>query len=332
MNEVDNEPASAEATRPLPWPLTGVCGLCMGAADAVPGVSGGTIALILGVYRRLIDSIGTVLKLPLHARSADGRARVARAFGFLVPLGLGVVIAYWLGTRLLVGPTEAKGLLRRPDTAPLCYAFFFGLVLFSLHEPWQRITRRDARSWIAAFVAAAVTAWAVGLEHAQREPETWMLLYGGALAIAVMLLPGISGSLMLLVIGQYTAITTAIHDLTGDAPRGPALERVGVFLLGIALGLALFVPLLRALLRRHQDVTLAALTGLMAGSLRALWPWKSHYDIKDVAAGHMANTAVASNWPWVLAFVALGALAVWLLRRLEQRIERVNASVASEQA
>ena len=321
-----HDPATPAPTKPLPWPLTAVAGLCMGTADAVPGVSGGTIALVLGVYHRLIDSIGVFLKAPLHLRSAEGRTRLFAALRFLVPLGIGVVVAYWVGTRILVGPSETKGLLRREETAPLCYAFFFGLVLFSLREPWQRIAKVDARCYIAAVVAGVVTAWAVGLEHAQREPETWMLLYGGALAIAVMLLPGISGSLMLLVIGQYTAITTAIHDLTGDGDRGAALGRVGVFLLGIALGLAIFIPILRGLLKNHRDVTLAALTGLMAGSLRALWPWKSHYDIKDLDAGHMANVGIGPNWPWVLLFTALGALAVWLLRRLERRIEKAEAS------
>ena len=319
-----SDPETPAPTKPLPWPLTGAVGLCMGAADAVPGVSGGTIALVLGVYQRLIDSIAVILKAPVLLRDRDGRGALLRALGFLLPLALGVATAYWLGTRLLVGPTDSKGLLRRDETAPLCYAFFFGLVLFSLHEPWRRIARVDARCVVAAVLACIVTAWAVGLEHAQREPETWMLLYGGAMAVAVMLLPGISGSLMLLVIGQYTAITTAVHDLTGDGDRGAAAVRVGVFLGGIALGLALFVPVLRALLRRHRDVTLAALTGLMAGSLRALWPWKSHYDIKDVAAGHMANVGVGPNWPWVLLFAALGALAVWLLRRLEMRIERAG--------
>lgn len=319
-----HDPETPAPTTPLPWPLAGVSGLLMGAADAVPGVSGGTIALILGVYQRFIDALGVVLKTPLHVGSPEGRARLLGALRFLVPLGIGVVVAYWLGTRLLVGPTETKGLLRRAETAPLCYAFFFGLVLFSLHEPWQRIAKVDARCIVAAVLACVVTAWAVGLEHAQREPETWMLLFGGAMAIAVMLLPGISGSLMLLVIGQYTAITTAIHDLTGDGDRGAAAVRVGVFLLGVGLGLAIFVPILRSLLRRHRDVTLAALTGLMAGSLRALWPWKSHYDIKDRAAGHMANVGVGDDVVWVLGFALLGALAVWLLRRLERRIEQAG--------
>ena len=113
---------STDAQPPLPLPLVAVSGLCMGAADAVPGVSGGTIALILGVYQRFIEAIGTCLKVLVPIRSPEGRTKLVAALRFLVPLGVGVVVAYWLGTRLLVGPSDAKGLMRRAETAPLCYA------------------------------------------------------------------------------------------------------------------------------------------------------------------------------------------------------------------
>jgi putative membrane protein len=206
------------------------------------------------------------------------------------------------------------GLLRRADTAPLCYAFFTGLVLFSLREPWHRIRSVTPACWSAALAACVIVAWAVTLDHARTEPAPWMLLYGGALAIAVMLLPGISGSLMLLVLGQYTTIAGAVH--------APDFMRLGIFGAGIVLGLLLFIPFLKRLLRTHHDVTMAALTGLMAGSLVALWPWKSHYDLKDHAQGQMTNVAIGANWPLVLLFAALGAGAVWGLRVLERRIDR----------
>jgi putative membrane protein len=131
-------------------------------------------------------------------------------------------------------------------------------------------------------------------------------------AIAVMLLPGISGSLMLLVIGQYTTVAGALHDRQ--------FGRLGVFLFGVLLGLVLFVPLLRRMLRRHHDLTMAALTGLMAGSIRALWPWKSHYDLKDAALGRMVNVGMGDQVAAVAVAFLVGALSVWLLRRLERRI------------
>ncbi len=299
--------------KPLPWPLSISSGLLMGAADSVPGVSGGTIALVVGIYQRLIDAIGTMLRLPVHVRSPEGRGRLRAALQFLLPLMLGVGVAYFVGTRVLVGPSEVKGLLRREDTAPLCYAFFLGLVIFSLPEPWRRIRNVTPTCWILALVACGVVAWGVQLDHARTEPQTWMLLYGGALAISVMLLPGISGSLLLLVLGQYTTVAGAVHDAD--------FAKLGVFFGGVALGLILFVPLLRRLLRTRHDPTMAVLTGLMAGSLPALWPWKSHYDLKDHDLGRMANVGVGDQLAWVLLFAALGAAAVWGLRLLERRIE-----------
>ncbi len=307
--------SSAVPPKPIPVPLVLAAGAAMGAADAVPGVSGGTIALIVGVYERLLESLSHVLATPRRLRSAEGRAQLRTALQFLVPLGLGVIVAWWLGTRLLVGPSDAPGLIRRLPTAPLCYAFFFGLVLVSVREPWRRIRTPRAQTWIALVLGAVVAAWFAGLPHNQGVTHDWMLLYGGALAIGVMLLPGISGSLLLLILGQYTAVATAVHDL--------ALGRIGFFALGLAIGAATFVPVLRALLRRFHDVTLAALTGLMLGSLRALWPYKAQYEPK---AGLMENIApFGAIWPVLLA-VVLGAASVWALPLLETRIARAQGN------
>lgn len=291
--------------------LSALCGFLMGSADAVPGVSGGTIALILGIYERFIEALGTALRLPFLIGSAEGRARLRDAFAFLVPLVIGVGAAYFLATRLLVGPTDDPGLIRRPETAIFCFAFFFGLVLFSLREPWRRI-RSPALVHMVAALGGAVLAFVVsGLPYATQEPEPWMLIYGGALAISVMLLPGVSGSLLLVVLGQYTTVARSVHDFN--------LEVLSLFLLGVVIGLALFVPLLRFLLRRFHDVTLAALTGLMAGSLRALWPWKESYDPK---VAPMTNIAPTDQIPLVVVFAVAGALTVLALALLERRIER----------
>ena len=286
-----------------------VAGFLMGAADSVPGVSGGTMALILGVYERFITSISRVLKAPRLIRDAEGRRRLATAFGLLVPLGLGLLAAYWLGTRLLVGPEEHPGWLRRPETAPLCYAFFFGLVLASLHEPWSRIRTHRARHLVAALLAAVAAFVFTWLPHTGGEPATWQLVYGGALAVTVMLLPGVSGSLLLVVLGQYTTVAGAVHDREAMT--------LLVFAAGVVLGLATAVPALRHLLRRHHDLTMAALTGLMAGSLGALWPWKSNYDPK---AGPLTNAAPGEGVALVLLMIVLGAAAAWGLARLERRM------------
>ncbi len=301
--------ASDVHTRPLPVHLSAASGLLMGAADAVPGVSGGTIALIIGVYQRFIEALHDAVRTPLHLFTAQGRARLKPAYGLLVPLGAGILVSYYLVTKLLVGPTASPGILLRDSTAPVCYGFFFGLVLLSLREPWRRI---EEASWMHAAVAVLACAGAavfVGLPYRNGSPETWMLLFGGAGAIAVMLLPGISGSLLLVILGQYTTVAEAVHDR--DAV--PLL----VFAAGLVAGVVTFVPFLRYLLRSRHDLTMAALTGLMAGSLRALWPWKVGYNPK---VGSMANEGIGDQVALVVVAVLVGGAVVWLLAILERRI------------
>ena len=309
-----------ESGAPLPHHLSLASGVLMGGADAIPGVSGGTIALILGIYDKFIESLSRVVRAPLLLRSAEGRRDVSDALRFLVPLGLGIVVAYYLATKFLVGKTESPGLMLQPESAPACYGFFFGLVLLSIREPWRRIEARDASHFAAAVLGCAAAVVFVGLPHAGAGgAPLWQYLLGGAGAISVMLLPGVSGSLFLVIIGQYTAVAGAVHD------RNTAL--LAMFLVGIGLGVLLFVPMLRLLLRRYHDYTMALLTGLMAGSLRALWPWKSGYDPKH---DELANRGIGEDWPVVLVAALAGGLVVWFLARLERKILRAdNAAAAS---
>lgn len=246
-------------------------------------------------------------------RSAAQRKQLVAALRFLVPLGIGVVIAYYLATKLLVGKSESPGLMIRPETAPACYSFFFGLVLLSIREPWRRIKDARAGHYIAALLGCAAAALFAGLPHASQEPATWMLFLGGAGAISVMIMPGVSGSLLLVILGQYQTVVSAVHDHN--------LAIIVVFLLGIAAGVLLFVPTLRLLLTRHHDLTMAALTGLMAGSLRALWPWKTSYDIK---AAELTNTGIGEHLPMVVVAALCGAAVVFLLAMLERRLEKAN--------
>lgn len=304
-------PSEDPPRRPLPVPAALGSGLLMGAADAVPGVSGGTVALILGIYDRFVEALHAAVNAPRLLRSGAGRAKLGTSLRLLVPLVLGVGASYWLATRVLVGPSDdPDGWLRRADTAPLCYGLFFGLVLASLREPFRRIGDHGARTWTALAAGAAFAFLFTGLPYIKAEPETWMLLPGGALAISVMLLPGISGSLLLLILNQYNAVASSVHDRD--------VQRLGVFLLGIATGVALFVPVLRWLLRRFHDVTMGFLTGLMAGSLRALWPWKSNYDPK---AGFMENVAPGGAMAGVLLLAAAGAALIVVLGAVERRLK-----------
>lgn len=308
----ESEPTS-KTTAELPPQLSVFSGLLMGGADAIPGVSGGTIALILGIYDRFVESLNTVVRSPLHLGSDTKRAELWRALRFLIPLGIGVGIAYILVTKLLVGKSEDPGYMIRADTAPYCYAFFFGLVLVSIREPWRRIRGVRAAHVAVALVGCAAAALFSGLPHASAAPERWMLFLGGAAAISVMILPGVSGSLLLVILGQYQTIVNALHDKD--------FVTFGIFLAGIVLGIITFVPFLRFLLARYHNLTMAALTGLMAGSLRALWPWKSSYDIKS---GQLTNTGIGEGLLWVVVAALIGAAVVFLLAKLEGRLERAS--------
>ncbi len=314
MTVSEDSPAIAASSGEIPPPpLTVLSGLLMGGADAIPGVSGGTIALILGIYDLFIESLHQAVRAPLTLLQGGDRGQLIKAFRFLIPLGVGVAVAYFLATKLLVGKTENPGLMIRPETAPACYAFFFGLVLFSLREPWRRIKNAEVSHYVAALLGCAAAAIFSGLPHATQEPATWMLFLGGAGAISVMIMPGVSGSLLLVILGQYQTIVNAVHDRN--------MGIVGVFILGMGCGVLLFVPTLRLLLKRHHDLTMAALTGLMAGSLRALWPWKSSYDIKEA---QMVNTGIGDHLALVLVAAACGALVVFLLSKLEHRLQRTS--------
>lgn len=312
-----------EAWRGLPVPLTFLAGALMGSADSVPGVSGGTIALVLGIYERLVASIARVLRAPKLLRTPDGRRRLGQAVRFGAPILVGMVAATWVGTRLLVGPEEVPGIIRRTSTAPFCFAFFFGLVIASLPEPWGRIPKHRPAHWLLAAAGALLAGWFAGLPQATTEPQLWAYLYGGALAISVMLLPGVSGGLLLLVIGQYQKVAGAVHNYEFDI--------VAVFAIGMGLGLATFVPLLRGALRKFHDQTMALLTGLMAGSLRALWPWKAHYDPVHVKEP-MANVAPFGPVALVLLAVVAGFFAAWLLRKLEHRMNPADVDAQSHEA
>ena len=276
----------------------------MGSADAVPGISGGTVALVIGLYRRLIDSIATVLEYPRRRDFEALRAPLA----FLLPLGLGMAVAYWLVSRLLIGPESNPGILLRETTAPLCYGLFSGLVAVSLREPWRRIDAPQREHLAFAGAGAVATFVVLGLPFATSAPAGWMLPVGGALALTAMLLPGVSGSLVLVMLGQYTTIAGAVHDLR----LAPLLW----FGSGGLVAALVVVPRLQRLLIERPGRTLAVLTGVMAGSLRALWPWKASYDVR---AGDLSPQFLGENWPEVALAALLGGMLVLALERLSHR-------------
>jgi putative membrane protein len=295
-------------------------GVCMGAADVVPGVSGGTMAFILGIYEELVESIRNVARPPLWRALLAGR--IGEAFAaingrFLVALGLGILTAVLSLARGL------SWLLRNEPV--LLWSFFFGLVLASLLVVSRRIERWSAALAASLTVGAVGAFWLVGLVPAQTPEAAWFIFLSGATAICAMILPGISGSFILVLLGKYQYIL--------DAVNGRDVATLAVFLAGIAVGIVSFAQLLGYLFRRHHDVTVALLTGLMLGSLRKVWPWKvdlltrvdRHGEIVPVVQDNVLPAAFDGE---VVAAVALAVLGFAVVVVLE-RLARVRSAPAS---
>lgn len=235
-------------------------GMAMGAADVVPGVSGGTLAFILGIYERLLAAISAVnlRALQLLARG-QLRACWQQIDGtFLVCLFGGVLLSIFSLASLISWLLE-----HRP--VPL-WAFFNGLILAALPLLLRSVRWTFGRSLL--FVAGICLAVLIGsLTPVQFNPAAWMFFVAGAVAICAMILPGISGSFILLISGMYAPVLLAVRELQ--------LAILLLFLLGCISGLLGFSRFLNWLLKHYHDATLALLTGVVVGAMYRLWPWQS---------------------------------------------------------
>lgn len=286
-------------------------GICMGASDVVPGVSGGTMALILGIYEELIHSIKAfdTNLLRLVIKGHFKKALKAAPYEFILPLGLGILTAIF---------TLAKGISWLLDNHPVAiWSFFFGLVLASALVVGRRITKWNLLTSISLLISTIGAYVIVGLVP-MNTPETLPFIFlCGAIAICAMILPGISGSFILVLLGKYHFILDAVGRLD--------LLVLSVFTVGTATGIIFFVRFLNWLLQRYYVFTMAALTGLMIGSLRKIWPWKSVTDLAVDSSGssvsftnimpHQINFEVCI----ALGLAMLGGLAVLLMERLTHR-------------
>jgi len=278
--------------------LNVVRGFLMGSADVVPGVSGGTVALVLGIYERLVASIhagSAALGLALRGRLADARRRLGAVdWGLLLPLLGGIGIAV-----LSLASLIDRLLEEQPQNTA---AAFFGLVLGSIVIAWRLVRRWDSVR-IGTGTAVAIVAFVVlGLRgEPVADPSLVLFLGAGAIAIVAMILPGISGSFILLMLGMYQAVLDAVNDRD--------LAVVLVFLVGAVVGLALFSTLLNHLLRTHHDTVMAALIGLMLGSLRVLWPWPDGADTAALSAPFDPLVPILLALAGLVVVLAIGWIA-----------------------
>jgi putative membrane protein len=280
-------------------------GLLMGGADVIPGVSGGTVALIVGIYERLIHAIRMGASALLSAARLDF-AESRRKFGevewlLVVPLGAGILTSLVIGARVIPPLLEEY-----PEPV---YALFFGLILGSVAVPFRRIERVGGVEVLAIVVAAMIAFVVVGLPPREiPDPSLPYVFVAAMVAICAMILPGVSGAFLLLVLGVYAASLDALRTLN--------LPYVLTFVAGAALGLGTFARLLEWLLVHRHALTMAALTGLMVGGVRALWPWQGE-DRALLAPPDLASF-VAMALLALAGFVGV-SLLIWISgRRLER--------------
>jgi len=301
-------------------------GLAMGAADVVPGVSGGTIAFISGIYEELIETIHNLDFGILKRWKQDGLKSAWNAYNlsFLVALFAGVFISIL---------SLAKAITWLLENHPIMvWSFFFGLVIASILYVGKQISHWNPKIIIALIVAVGV-AYAITLAKPLGSTDTtWFLFLAGFIAIIAMILPGISGSFILLLLGAYTGvigtltqfgkgITTLNWDLFWDA-----FTRLFVFGMGAIVGLKLFSRILNWMFKNHKNLVLAVLTGFMIGALNKIWPWKEVLEYRMSHSGVKVPFLEKSIFPThydgdpklllALVFMLIGFLSIFLLERI----------------
>ena len=281
-----------------------VRGIAMGIAELVPGVSGGTIAFVTGIYRELVGALASFRPAAFATLLGKRPAARIRAFWrrhnltFLSVLGIGMLSGIAaLANALSVWLAQAR---------PVVWGFFFGVIALSIVQLARTTPLRAVLTF--APLGLIVGFFLVQLDPLGVDKQLWVFFLGGAVAISAWLLPAVSGSFVLLVLGLYEDVLRAVTQL-----EWPVLI---TFFCGCAVGLLLFANALAWLFRHHASPVVGFLTGFMAGSIIRLWPWQAdgaYLDPAAYAAATQANAFVVA----VLLAAAAGALCIWLLARLK---------------
>ncbi|MFD2516822.1 DUF368 domain-containing protein [Salinimicrobium flavum] len=240
--------------------LISVKGMAMGAADVVPGVSGGTIAFISGIYEELINTISGVDISLLRIWKEEGFSVMWKKLNgnFIIALLSGILLSIFTVMRL------ANYLLEHHPV--LIWAFFFGLVLASIYYVGKQIPKWSLNVFIFLLIGATTAFYLTTLPPLAAASSDLYLFMAGAIAICAMILPGISGAFILVLLGAYKTISEATHEFD--------FKTLGIVALGAVFGLLSFSRLLKWLFLNYSTLTLATLTGFIAGSLNKIWPWK----------------------------------------------------------
>lgn len=257
-------------------------GFAMGAANVIPGVSGGTIAFVTGIYERLIHSIksldNTALKLLLDRKFTSFFRHIDAAF--LVALMLGVLVALLTLARAL-----DYGFKYHPI---MISALFFGLITASIWSIFKMVKSWSGAAAIGLVVGCAIAVSMAFLPQAQENESIFYLMICGVVAMCSMIIPGVSGSFVLILMGNYNLIMVDSLKKVGETNFKESLTILAPVALGAAIGMVLLSRLLSWLFRKFHDVAVATITGFVAGSLVTIWPWKTH--IKGVLANGKEKT------------------------------------------
>ncbi len=313
----------------LDYVLITIKGLAMGAADVVPGVSGGTIAFISGIYEELIETIHKLDIGFFKIWKKDGFKAAWRAYNlsFLLALFGGVFISILSFAKLIIWLLANYPIL--------VWSFFFGLVIASILYVGKQITKWNLKNILSLIIAVAF-AYFITLATPTDSPESiWFLFIAGFVAIIAMILPGISGAFILLLLGAYTPVIGTVSQLSDGVSAmnwgltSEALLKLGVFAIGAIIGLKVFSRTLNWMFKHHKNTTLAVLTGFMIGALNKIWPWKevlqTRMNHKGIEVPFIEKSILPSDYTgdpqllYACGFAIIGFLMIFVLERISVR-------------
>ena len=287
-------------------------GLAMGAADAVPGVSGGTIAFISGIYEELINTISNVNFSLLKTLFNDGFKTFWKKLNgaFILALLSGIIVSFISFMKL------AKYLLEHHPI--LIWSFFFGLIIASIYFVAKQITKWNFKTISFLIIGIAIAFYVSKLPLLTTTENPWFLFIAGAIAICAMILPGISGSFILIILGAYKPLSDAINDTD--------IKKLIIFIAGAFIGLLSFSHVLKWLFKHYHNITLAVLTGFIFGSLNTVWPWKNtltwHTNSKGIKSPLLQESISPFSFNgdnqilFAIILMLLGFLTIFCLEKL----------------
>ena len=286
-------------------------GMAMGAADIIPGVSGGTIAFISGIYEELIETINNVNFEAIKKLKNNG----IKSFwthingNFLIALLTGIAISIMSLAKVITHLLETH--------SQLLWGFFFGLIIASVYIVGKQVNKWDINNIISLIIGSSIAFYITILNPMQNPDALWFVFLSGSIAICAMILPGISGSFILLLLGSYEFILVAIKDFK--------LDVITIFGVGCITGLLAFSKLLNWLFKKYHDITIALLTGFLIGSLNKIWPWKETIQTRINSHGEIvpfiqsivlpSNFEGDSNIIEVILLSLIGLVLIYLLER-----------------